>query len=69
MTYCIVIDRSVCSGFGSCIEESPNLFSLGADGIATAPAETEAAKAAIAAARACPMGAIRVLDESGNDQL
>jgi ferredoxin len=68
MSYRIIIDRSVCSGFGSCIEESPELFSLGADGIAMAPADTTARDAAVAAARACPMGAIIVVDEFGNEQ-
>ena len=67
MSYRIMIDRTACSGFGSCIEQSPSLFTLGADGIATAPAETGSAEAAVAAARACPMGAIAVLDEQGKE--
>ena len=67
MTYRIIIDRTACSGYGSCIEESPGLFALGADGIASAPAETTDAAAALAAARACPMGAIAVLDEDGKE--
>ena len=67
MSYRIVIDPVACSGFGSCVEQSPSLFSLGADGIATAPAEAATAEAALAAARACPMGAITVLDEQGTE--
>ncbi len=68
MTYSIIIDRSACSGFGSCVQESGGLFELGADGVATAPAQTSAGAAALAAARACPMGAIVVLDEAGKEQ-
>ncbi|HYW28214.1 MAG TPA: ferredoxin [Gaiellales bacterium] len=67
MSYRIIIDRTICSGYGSCIEQSPSLFALGADGIATAPAQTESRDAAIGAARACPMGAIAVLDEDGKE--
>ena len=67
MSYRIIIDRTICSGYGSCIEESPTLFALGADGIATAPGETDNRDAAIGAALAGPMGAIAVLDESGKE--
>jgi len=67
MSYRIIIDRTTCSGYGSCIEQSPALFALGADGIATAPSETADREAALAAARACPMGAIAVLDEDGKE--
>jgi ferredoxin len=67
MSYRIIIDRGACSGFGSCTETAPALFSLGGDGIAAAPADTADLDAALAAARECPMGAIAVLDESGRE--
>jgi ferredoxin len=66
MTYRIVIDHGACSGFGSCVESAPGIFELGPDGIAGAPAETADRVAALAAARACPMGAISILDEHGS---
>lgn len=66
MTYKIIIDRSACSGFGTCIENAPQLFAMGDDGVATAVAETDDPGAALEAAQGCPMGAITVLDEDGN---
>ena len=67
MSHRIVIDRNICSGFGSCIDTAPALFTMGADGIATAPADTDDVDAALAASRECPMGAIVVFDESGRE--
>ena len=66
MTYRILIDRSACSGFGSCAEADPETFALGPDGLAELRAETTDRAAAVAAARSCPMGAITILDESGS---
>jgi ferredoxin len=66
MSYKIIIDRSACSGFGSCIESAPHLFAMGDDGVATAVAETDDRDAALEAAQGCPMGAITVLDDDGN---
>ena len=34
-TYRIEIDRSLCSGFGSCVEHAPDIFDLDAGGIAS----------------------------------
>jgi ferredoxin len=65
MAYRILIDRSICSGYGACADADPADFELGDDGIATAPALAGDAEAAREAARQCPMGAITVLDESG----
>jgi ferredoxin len=65
--YRIEIDRSLCSGFGSCVDAAPELFRLGDDGIAVALVEESAAPAALEAARACPMGAIFVSDEQGRE--
>ena len=66
MTYKIIIDRSACSGFGTCIESAPQLFAMGDDGVATAVAASGDGGAALEAAQGCPMGAITVLDEDGN---
>jgi ferredoxin len=56
--YKVIIDSSLCSGFGSCVQEAPETFRL--DG-ATATAETTTADPrVIDAAAACPMGAITV---------
>jgi ferredoxin len=66
MTYRIIIDRTACSGFGSCVETDPDTFALGDDGVAQARSETTERAAAVAAARSCPMGAITILDEHGS---
>jgi ferredoxin len=61
--YRIEIDRTLCSGFGSCIAIAPELIELGADGIAAARGDATDAPAAIEAAHSCPMGAITIVDE------
>ena len=59
-TYRIHIDRSLCSGFGSCAELAPQAFEVGTDGIATVlVAETDDPEV-VEAAGTCPMGAITV---------
>ena len=65
MSYRIVIDRDACSGFATCADLDPETFGLGDDGIAVALVDRTDREAAVAAARACPMGAIRVVDEDG----
>ncbi len=58
--YRIQIDRSLCSGFGACVDASPALFQLDGSGIALATvAETDDPRV-LDAADACPMGAILV---------
>jgi len=61
----IEIDRSLCSGFGSCVDAAPAVFRLGDDGIAVALVEETDAPAALEAARSCPMGAIALFDAEG----
>lgn len=65
MTYRIVIDRSLCSGFGACADVDPRTFALGEDGIAVAMTDPTDRREAVEAARACPMAAIRIVDDSG----
>jgi ferredoxin len=64
-TYRIVIDRSLCSGFGTCAEMAPDLFDLGADGVAATRQGTTDDDGVLDVAAACPMGAIAVYDETG----
>jgi ferredoxin len=67
MSYRIIIDRGACSGFGSCIDTAPMIFAMGDDGIATAGGVNSDLDAALAAAEACPMGAITVVEDSGQE--
>jgi len=59
VTYRIVIDRSLCSGFGSCAELAPELFKL-EGGIAELRVGESDDEAVFDAADSCPMGAISV---------
>jgi ferredoxin len=59
--YRIQIDRSLCSGFGACVDEAGHAFRL-ENGIAFAIA-TSTDPRVLDAAAACPMGAITVSEE------
>ena len=65
MTYRIVIDGSLCSGFGTCAELAPGQLEVGPDGIARARVGVADDPAVLDAAAQCPMGAIAVYDEAG----
>jgi len=58
----VVIDGSLCSGFGDCADLSADVFELDAHGKAHVRVGTTADPAVLEAAAACPMGAIRVLE-------
>jgi ferredoxin len=60
--YRIQIDRSLCSGFGSCTELAPDVFELGPDAIATLRVGESSDPAVLDAVDACPMGAIEVVE-------
>lgn len=58
--YRVSVDRSLCSGFGACVDASPDVFSLDRSGVAlVSVAETDDPRV-LDAADACPMGAILV---------
>jgi ferredoxin len=61
--YRIVIDPSLCSGFGACAELAPDLFELEPGGTAVARVGFSDDAAVLDAAAACPMGAIAILEE------
>ena len=67
-TYRIVIDRSLCSGFGTCAEMAPEVFEVGADGIAGTRGGTSDDPGVLDAAASCPMGAISVFDLASGEQ-
>ena len=59
--YKVEIDRSLCAGYGICVDLAPTVIELDDRAEATLrTAETDDA-AVLAAADECPMGAIRVL--------
>jgi ferredoxin len=62
--FTVQIDQSLCSGFGSCVSEAPDVFRLDPGGLATLlVAETDDPRVRDAA-DACPMGAITVLEQA-----
>jgi ferredoxin len=63
--YRIVIDRGLCSGFGTCAEMAPDLFDVGPDGVAATRQGSTDDAGVLDVASACPMGAIAVYDEAG----
>jgi ferredoxin len=67
-TFKIIIDRSLCSGFGTCAELAPEVFQLAPDGIAEARVGTSDDPEVMEAAFACPMGAIAVFDLATGEQ-
>jgi ferredoxin len=60
--YKIVIDRSLCSGFGACAELAPEIFELDGGGTASARVGESDDPAVLDAAAACPMAAITIAE-------
>jgi ferredoxin len=62
----IRIDRGLCVGFGDCIETAPEAFRLDGEGVAvfTRPEQVERERL-LAACDACPVDALTVWDETG----
>ena len=60
--YRIEIDRSLCSGFGTCVDLAPHLIQLDGSSIAALRVGETNDELALEAAASCPMGAIAVYD-------
>jgi ferredoxin len=67
-TYRIVIDRSLCSGFGACADLAPDLVELGSDGIAAARLGSSDDPRVLDLAATCPMAAIAIVDAASGEQ-
>lgn len=67
----IVSDRSVCVGAGQCVMFSPNLFAQDDDEglvvVLVPDIDASAVEDAKKAVRACPSGAIKLIDERGEE--
>ena len=61
--YRIVIDRSLCSGFGSCAEMAPDIFEVDGGGLVAIRTGESNDPSVLDAAASCPMGAITVYEE------
>lgn len=66
MALTIKIDEEECIGCGECAETAPNTFELNSDNVAVVKdAEGDAEETIIEAAKACPVEAISVTNEAG----
>jgi len=61
--YRIMIDRSLCSGFGACAELAPDVFEVDDGGLVSLRVGTSPDPAVLEVAAACPMAAITVVEE------
>lgn len=62
----IVIDRSLCVGFGDCVEAAPEAFALDAqDLVVFAAPETATRERLLRACASCPVDALTVYDHTG----
>ena len=61
------IDRSLCVGFGDCVTEAPEAFTLDEEGVAVfvSPERVERERL-LRACELCPVDAITVWDSEGN---
>jgi ferredoxin len=61
----IKIDRSICVGFGHCIDEAPDAFELDDNLVSFANPDGVARDRLVAACEACPVGALSVVTTAG----
>ncbi|GBD31936.1 MAG: ferredoxin [Gemmatimonadales bacterium] len=62
----IRIDRTLCVGFGECVEAAPEAFRLdGQDVVEFAAPERVSREELLRACQACPVDALSVLDSEG----
>jgi ferredoxin len=67
MTYRLKINRGLCTGYAECVGIAPEVFALDKDNLCVV-LDPEAAddEDVLDAARACPVDAITVIDEYGD---
>lgn len=61
----IRIDRTICVGFGHCIDEAHDAFRLDDNLVAFADPDSVARDRLVAACEACPVGALSVVTAAG----
>jgi ferredoxin len=67
MPYRIKIDRSLCTGYGECVGIAPDVFTLSDDNLSMVlDPEGASDEDVLDAARACPVDAITLIDEHGD---
>lgn len=66
--YVIELDRSLCSGFGACVDHAPGAIAV-EKGTAVLLSAGSDDDAVLDAAASCPMGALVVLDGATGEQV
>lgn len=64
MTCRAIVDPTLCIGTSQCVATAPRAYRMNADGSLAEPIDGATREALQAGADACPMGAIRVVDEA-----
>ena len=64
----VVIDRSLCNGFGECLDLAPAVFEIDRGGLASLRAGETEDVGVLGAAAVCPMGAISVFEAETGTQ-
>jgi len=67
--YRIVVDRQLCSGFGSCVDAAPKVFELDRSGVASLLISETDNAGVLEAAGSCPMSAISIFDADSGEQV
>lgn len=66
MAYKIVVDRNKCQGIGACVSAAPDVFDIDSEGKAVVINSGKTDEdTVLAAAEACPLEAITLYDEDG----
>lgn len=65
----IEIDSDLCSGFGACVADAPEIFELDGSGKAVLLVTETDDKRALTAAANCPMGALAIFDAASGDRV
>jgi ferredoxin len=68
-SYRIVIDKSLCAGTSNCVEDAPEVYEIGEDGLARVKNPAADSSAVLAGAEACPVQAIFLFDPISNKQV
>ncbi len=64
------LDRTLCVGFGDCVDAAPRAFRLDGEGLAEfVEPETVERERLLDACRSCPVDALIVLDDEGRQVL
>ncbi|MHB8059607.1 MAG: ferredoxin [Gaiellaceae bacterium] len=65
----IEIDNDLCSGFGACVDDAPEIFELDSSGKAVLLVSETDDERALRASSDCPMGAIAVFDTTSGTRV